>query len=79
VLVKVLDIDQQGKIKLSRKEAMKGNQTPVIDRHRVSSPHQRGATHPGNLLKIPYRLPRLRAGSFVLSCTWFTQRFSLTA
>jgi len=29
VLVKVLDIDQQGKIKLSRKEAMKGNQTPV--------------------------------------------------
>jgi polyribonucleotide nucleotidyltransferase len=29
VLVKVLDIDQQGKIKLSRKEAMKGKQTPV--------------------------------------------------
>jgi polyribonucleotide nucleotidyltransferase len=29
VLVKVLDIDQQGKIKLSRKEAMKGNQTPI--------------------------------------------------
>jgi polyribonucleotide nucleotidyltransferase len=29
VLVKVLDIDQQGKIKLSRKEAMKGSQTPV--------------------------------------------------
>ena len=29
VLVKVLEIDQQGKIKLSRKEAMKGRQTPA--------------------------------------------------
>jgi polyribonucleotide nucleotidyltransferase len=29
VLVKVLDIDQQGKIKLSRKEAMKSKQPPV--------------------------------------------------
>jgi polyribonucleotide nucleotidyltransferase len=29
VLVKVLEIDQQGKIKLSRKEAMKSRQTPA--------------------------------------------------